>query len=454
MATLWRPKSSDPIPTAVPAKPKPTKQFRQLREQLVDCAREAGGQVTARTRAAGLGQAYRALEANGKLEFLDLLAKEFGPNPTATAKAHAAYAESIGTPNEWKSEMALREAVISPRSRILTQFNALPDGLKFLMDLRADLLRFQNEHPDLAVLDQDLKAQLTSWFDVGFLTLERITWHSPAALLEKLIEYEAVHAIQSWADLKNRLDSDRRCYAFFHPRMPLEPLIFVEIALTSQLSSNIESLLDEHAPVHATEKADTAIFYSISSAQVGLRGVSLGNFLLKRVIEDLQRDLPRLKVFSTLSPMPRFRMWLDECLAGKLEHPLKVDDFKKLAAATGDRAGRPTLRRVLGDAKWSGDAVLAEALREPMTKLAAYYLLRVKKDTVPADPVARFHLGNGSRVERLNWLADRSVKGFAESYGMMVNYRYLPDDIEENVESFTYEGKIAATSVIQRAAGM
>ena len=453
VSSLWRPlpKGSDQK-TSEPPAPLPAKQVRELRARLSDCAREVGGQVTARTRAAALGDTYRAFDDGGKLEFLCLLAHDFGPDPKQVAQAHAGYAAAAGTPEQWQKEVELRNAVASPRSRILTQFNALPDGLKFLVDMRADLLRFRDQRPGLAVLDCELRERLASWFDVGFLRLEHITWNSPAALLEKLMQYEAVHAIASWGDLRNRLDSDRRCYAFFHPRMPMEPLIFVEVALTSQLSGNIRELLDEHAPVLNPEKADTAIFYSISNTQAGLRGVSLGNFLLKRVIEDLKRDLPRLNTFATLSPIVHFREWVDEWLAGGTHEPLKLEDLRKLAAATGGKPARATLRAVLKEGKFSTDAALSEAVREPLEKLAAFYLLEQKKGALPHDTVARFHLGNGARIERLDWMADPSTKGMKQSYGLMVNYRYVPSEMEENIDGFTREGRIAAVSALRKLA--
>ena len=454
VSSLWRPggpKPTGPLPVVAPAS-LPAKKVRDLRARLTDCARESGGQVTARTRAAALGESYRGFDDSGKLEFLHLLSRDFGPDPKRVESAHSAYAAALGTPDQCTAETALRTAVTSPRSKILTQFNALPDGLKFLVDLRADLLRFREKNPELAVLDCELREQLTSWFDVGFLQLERISWNSPAALLEKLIHYEAVHAIASWGDLRNRLDSDRRCYGFFHPRMLLEPLIFVEVALTSQLSHNIHGLLDENAPLQNPEKADTAIFYSISNTQDGLRGVSLGNFLLKRVIEDLKRDLPRLSTFATLSPLVRFRAWVDDWLAGGTHEPLKLEDLKKLAAVTGEKPARATLRRVLEEGKFAGDEALSDAVREPLERLAAYYLIEWKKGNLPEDSVARFHLGNGARVERLNWLADVSPKGLKQSYGLMVNYRYIPNDIEDNVDGFTREGRIASVSAIQKLA--
>ena len=323
-------------------------------------------------------------------------------------------------------------ALRSARIRILTQFNALPQGIKFLVDLRADLLRFLDKDEELAVLDRELESRLTAWFDVGFLELQRITWHSPASLLEKLIQYEAVHEIRSWSDLRNRLGSDRRLYAFFHPRMPAEPLIFVEVALTKELSGNIQELLDEHAPVLEAGRADTAIFYSISNTQAGLRGVSFGNFLLKRVIDDLKRDFPQLKTFATLSPLPQFCAWL------------------KRTPEALEGLGLTLAQLQSGD--WARDKALARRLRDPLEQLAARYLYAARQNGRPFDPVARFHLGNGARIERIDFLADVSAKGFRQSCGLMVNYLYDPGEIEQNVEAFVGEDRIAATAAIRRLA--
>ena len=335
-----------------------------------------------------------------------------------------------------RAEARLRIALNAPRAKFFTQFNLLPDGVKFLVDLRADLLAALPKAPALEVLKVELDGLLESWFDPGFLELRRITWNSPALVLEKLIAYEAVHPIQSWNDLRNRLDTDRRCYAFFHPRLPNEPLIFVEIALTRGLPGSVQLLLDQGAPVQDPQTADTAVFYSISNTQKGLRGVSFGNLLLKRVIEDLRHDLPRLGVFATLSPLPGFRKWLGQALAEK--RPLLPDtDVSNLA----DTLARP---------EWPADARLGEALREPMEKLAARYLLQEKSDSHPLDPVAHFHLSNGARVSRIYWLADTSAHGMEQSYGMMVSYRYEPSEVEENHERFLRDGHIAAARRVSR----
>jgi malonyl-CoA decarboxylase len=408
------------------------RELNRIREQLKECAERTGGEVSARVRAARLGETYLKLGDAGRREFLRLIAIEFGPDPKQVSAAHEAWQAAIGTPRQWDAETGLRTAMRSRRIRILTQFNALPQGVKFLVDLRADLLRFLNDDPELAALDRELEARLTAWFDVGFLELRRITWNSPAQLLEKLIEYEAVHEIRSWTDLKNRLDSDRRCYAFFHPRMPLEPLIFVEVALTDRLADNVQALLDEHAPVFDAERADTAIFYSISNTQAGLRGVSFGNFLLKRVIDDLKRDFPKLKTFATLSPIPQLGSWVKNNPAILKEVGIELEPAQ---LATGE---------------WSENRNETRHLREPLLKLAARYLTQAKNGKLPLEPVARFHLGNGARIERINPLGDTSFKGFKQSYGMMVNYLYNPDEIEKNVEAFVSDGEVAMSAGVRR----
>jgi malonyl-CoA decarboxylase len=305
-----------------------------------------------------------------------------------------------------------------------------------------------DEDPALAALESDLKLLLASWFDVGFLDLRRITWDSPAALLEKLSAYEAVHEVRSWTDLKNRLDSDRRCFAFFHPRMPAEPLIFVEVALVDGLAGNIQTLLDEQAPVGDPRQADTAIFYSISNAQKGLVGISFGGFLIKRVVDLLSAEYPQLKNFATLSPMPGFRNWLDRRLAQPGD-PLKPTERRAIDTAASATTGAE-LRRLLATSEWVRTPAMAEALRAPVLRLAAEYLLTAKRDDGRAlDPVAHFHLSNGARVERLNWLADSSPKGLALSLGVMVNYLYRTSDIEANHEAYAGQGTVTASASVR-----
>lgn len=412
--------------------------LERLQAQLSECAEGLGGEVSARARAARLAETYLGLNDEGRQRFLKLIAREFGPDPVLVAAAHANYQAVIDTPEQWKAEAALRAAMRSRRIRIMTQFNAIPQGVKFLVDLRADLLRYLENDRELAVLDRELESRLSAWFDVGFLELQRLTWNSPAALLEKLIEYEAVHEIRSWTDLKNRLDSDRRLYAFFHPRMPAEPLIFVEVALTDHLAGNVQELLDEHAPVFDHRKADTAIFYSISNTQVGLRGVSFGNFLLKRVIDDLKRDFPKLDNFATLSPMPGLAAWVRK-------NPQVLAE-----------AGIELSLEELSTGLWAKDGKVQRGLRDSLMRLGARYLATAKKGGgeagIPLDPVSRFHLGNGARIERLNFLADCAAKGFRQSFGLMVNYLYRLEDIEFNLEAFASNGAVAMSAAMRRLA--
>ena len=414
------------------------KRLDQWRRQLAECAEAKGGEVSARTRAAALAQTYLELDDTARHAFLRLISLEFGPAPERVAKAHATYQLAVGTPRQWDAEADLRMAMRSARIRILTQFNAIPQGVKFLVDLRADLLRYLDEDAELASLDRELELRLAAWFDVGFLELQRITWNSPAALLEKLIEYEAVHEIRSWADLKNRLDSDRRLYAFFHPRMPMEPLIFVEVALTDRLADSVQAVLDENAPLFDARRADTAIFYSISNTQAGLRGVSFGNFLLKRVIDDLQRDFPKLRQFATLSPLPGFASWAKK----------NPGEFAS--------AGIEQELAQLATGAWAQEPALARKFNRALAELAARYLTLAKNGRadgkLPLDPVARFHLGNGARLERVNPMADASPKGFKQSFGVMVNYLYDIDELEQNVENFAREGTVAMSAAVRRLA--
>jgi len=414
------------------------KRLDEWRRQLAECAEARGGEVSARTRAAALALTYLELDDTGRHALLRLISREFGPAPARVATAHEAYQLAAGTARQWDAEAELRKALRSARIRILTQFNAIPQGVKFLVDLRADLLRYLEEDAELAPLDRELESRLAAWFDVGFLELQRITWNSPAVLLEKLIAYEAVHEIRSWADLKNRLDSDRRLYAFFHPRMPMEPLIFVEVALTDHLAASVQALLDENAPVFDACRADTAIFYSISNTQAGLRGVSFGNFLLKRVIDDLQRDFPKLRHFATLSPLPGFASWIRKNPQALIDAGLELDAVQ---LAAGD---------------WAQNAVSARKTNAALAQLAARYLTRTKSSRgdgrQPLDAVARFHLGNGARLERINPLGDASPKGMQQSFGVMVNYLYDTDELEENVENFAREGMIAMSATVRRLA--
>lgn len=421
-----------------------------LRERMRACLEGRGGEVSARARAAGLGRAYLSLSDTGRQRFLGLLAHDFAPDRARVDAAVERLVQARDEDERRAAERDLRRVLEAPRVRLLTQFNALPDGVKFLVDMRADLLPLVRNDPALADLEADLKGLLASWFDVGFLELQRLTWRSPAMLLEKIMAYEAVHEIRSWEDLKNRLDSDRRLYGFFHPRMPDEPLIFVEVALTKGIAANVQALLDESAPVDDPGQADTAIFYSISNAQRGLAGISFGGFLIKRVVDALRHEFPNLRAFATLSPIPGFARWLDHRLRDGESGLLSQSERQALTALTGSGGGKGALKALLARPEWHKDPRTAEALRPPLMRLCARYLMQEKRsDGLRAlDPVAHFHLSNGARMERLNWLGDAAPKGLGESYGLMINYLYRLEDIEANHEAYTGQGRVAASSAM------
>lgn len=423
----------------------------KVEERMLACLARRGGEVSARARAAELGWAFLGLGATGRERFLRVMA-QYGLDREAVDAA-VSDLQRVDADGRRTAEDALRRALEPAWLRLLTQFNGLPNGVKFLVDMRAELLRVGRESgadPALQALETDLKRLLAGWFDLGFLELRRITWEASAALLEKLIDYEAVHEIKSWADLKNRLDSDRRCYAFFHPLMPEEPLSFVEVALVSGLSGDVHALLDESQPIADAASADTAIFYSISNAQRGLSGISLGNFLIKRVVDDLSRELPNIKTFATLSPVPGFRRWLHEQIVSGKRRLVTDAEAKALTQLLVGESAADGLSAALDAADWLARPDLAEALEAPLCRLAALYLYREKRpDGRAEDPVAHFHLSNGACLERICWLGDRSAKGLRESAGVMVNYRYRPADIERNRESYTSDGAVAVASSVR-----
>lgn len=431
----------------------------QLREHFRACLEARGGEVEARSRAADLGATYLALSPSGQRRFADILAEYFDSDRDAINVAIENYqgAQQEGEEAEQAALARLRSALVAPRVRLLTRFNELSLGVKFLVDLRADILTMTERSAALRGLEKDLKALLLSWFDIGFLELTRITWNTPAAVLEKLIEYEAVHAIRSWDDLKHRLDDDRRCYAFFHPCMPDEPLIFVQVALVTGLSANVYDLLDEEAPVEAPENADTAIFYSISNCQTGLAGVSFGNFLIKQVASDLSKDLPQLKTFSTLSPIPGFRTWLLHRLREDADRLLSetYDAALSRAASNGaEISAHEALLPLVESPELLTEPEAAEnfgpTLERVLKHLCARYLLEERRGERALDPVAHFHLSNGARIERLNWLGDPSSQGLSASLGMMVNYRYVLPNVDKNHEAYSSKGTISATTAVRK----
>ena len=427
-----------------------------IASQMRACLDARGGEVSARNRAAKLAQAYLTLDAEGRKAFLRDLAS-FDSDPEAVARAYEAMRSATDDAERATAKVRLRRALEPPRVRLLSQFTTIPDGMKFLVDLRATLLELTRADPYLAALDSDMRGLLASWFDVGFLELQRIDWNSPAVLLERLVGYEAVHEIRSWSDLKNRLDSDRRCYALFHHRMPSEPLIFVEVALVRGLADSVQRLLDKKAPLLDPKEADTAIFYSISNCQRGLAGISFGNFLIKRVVELLGAEFRNLKTFATLSPIPGFGKWLGARLAEGDPALLSEEEAASLRAAapggaSAHETGTQALDAILKQRGWFRDPALQKAAEPVLVRLAARYLMVEARGSRALDPVAHFHLSNGARVERIMVGADTGGKGVRESATLMVNYLYDPAKIEEYHEDYAGDGKRNASTAVRRLA--
>jgi malonyl-CoA decarboxylase len=366
--------------------------------------------------------AYQALEPHLREEFFDMLAKHYSPSPEAVSAAAGAYQADPSPENLLQLETAVEPA----RRELFRRLNMAQGGTAALVEMRRQIGKGLREHPAWRAIDADLMHLLRSWFNRGFLRLERIDWHSSAILLEKLIQYEAVHAIEGWRDLRRRLEADRRCFAFFHPQLPEEPLIFIEVALTRGMSTRVQPLLDVRSPVAAPQKADCAMFYSITNCQEGLRGISFGNQLIKQVAEDLKREFPHLRRFATLSPIPGFRAWLAK------------------------NAERELLAKIEDPAWHLGE--VSDELEKRLTSLCAYYLLQAKQNAEPLDPVARFHLGNGAVLERLNWMADSSEQGMARSAGLMVNYVYWLAEVEKNHERYVHEHTVVASPAIEKLA--
>jgi len=404
--------------------------IEELCRALLSVRGEASGVVIARQILAR----YRVLEPEGKRAFFRFLADGFQPDEAALVSAAQAYLRAPG-----ETTLArLRQTAASPRRELFHRLNLAPGATAEIVALRKELLRGTSKlDAALAALDADLMDQLNAWFNRGFLVLRRIDWQTPAVVLEKIIAYEAVHEIQGWDDLRRRLDpNDRRCFAFFHPSLVDEPLIFVEVALTSEAPEAIQPLLTEKHKTGAMPPPTTAVFYSISNCQEGLKGISFGNFLIKQVVEELAKELPSLKTFVTLSPVPHFARWLDRLLA---------DDTTGIVTAV-DREALHALR----DPGWTDDIEEELVVKGPLLAFAAHYFLLAKSaDGRPVDPVARFHLGNGARLDRLNWLGDVSEKGLREAHGLMVNYRYDLKDIERNHEAFANDGTVAASKAVR-----
>lgn len=393
------------------------------------------GEFSGRRIATDALLAYAMLDAESREKFFDHLVDEFSPSPDALSRAADAYRDDPSQTNL----IRLQTAVEPPRQELFRRLNQGEGGTAVLVELRKHLLATLPKHPERAGIDADLAHLFRSWFNRGFLYLQRIDWGTSALVLERLIEYEAVHQINGWSDLRRRLDADRRCYGFFHPALPNQPMIFIEIALVRGLPARVQPLLDPQAPVLDPTTADCAAFYSITNCHDGLRGVSFGNMLIKQVVEELRRDFPRLKIFATVSPVSGFADWLK-----KTEPALTIDER------------RPMMRKVLDAFRGvseDDEPAFAPSIQRELSRLCAHYLMHAKRnDELPLDPVARFHLANGARLERLNWMGDTSSAGLARSLGFTVNYVYRLADVERNHEAYAKACVVAASTEFRKLA--
>jgi malonyl-CoA decarboxylase len=402
----------------------------ELCEDLLSGRGEASGVALARE----ILSRYAELRTGPRVAFFEALAQRFGADLERMDRAIAAWRE-----NPIDDTAAEVHAASEPRRQeLFRRLNLAPGGTAALVRMREQLLDVLPRRDDLKPLDDDFVHLFSSWFNRGFLVLRRIDWSTPAIVLEKIIRYEAVHAIHDWEDLRRRIDpSDRRCYAFFHPALVDDPLIFVEVALTRELPGAITPILASEREKVEPDRARTAVFYSISNCQRGLTGVSFGNFLIKQVVEEVCRDLPKLNTFVTLSPVPNFAAWLARERTNEAGTALSAGDKDALA--------------LLNTPDWWKDEDRIARLREPLMRAAAWYFLRAKNGRgAPVDSVARFHLGNGARLERIDFLGDTSERALAQGHGLMVNYQYDLDDIEQNHELYAENRTVVASPAVQR----
>jgi len=402
----------------------------ELCEDLLSSRGEASGVARAREI---LGR-YGELTTGPRIAFFEALSERFGPDPARMQAAIAAWREK---PSD-ATAAELHAASEPRRQELFRRLNLAPGGTVALVRMREQLIDVLDHRDDLTAVDDDFTHLFSSWFNRGFLVLRRIDWSTPAIVLDKIIRYEAVHEISDWEDLRRRIDPpDRRCYAFFHPALVDDPLIFVEVALTRDIPDAIAPILSPDREVMEPEKMRTAVFYSISNCQRGLAGVSFGNFLIKQVVEEICREMPKLSTFVTLSPVTNFTAWLAR----------EREQENSAALSEADKV----LFAALDDPNWWRDEETAARLQDPLMRAAAWYFLRARGERgLPVDAVARFHLGNGARLERINWLADTSDKAIAQAHGLMVNYQYDLDDIETNHEAYAETRNVVASSAVQR----
>jgi malonyl-CoA decarboxylase len=402
----------------------------ELCEDLLSGRGEASGVALAHEILAD----YAGLTTGPRIAFFDALARTFGHDPDRIDAAIAAWRQSPSA----AAASELNRASEPRRLELFRRLNLAPGGTAALVRMREQLLDAMDHREDLAAVDNDFIHLFSSWFNRGFLVLRRIDWSTPASILEKIIRYEAVHEIRDWEDLRRRIDlPDRRCYAFFHPALVDDPLIFVEVALTREIPGAIAPILSDKRETVEPQRATTAVFYSITNCQRGLGGVTFGHFLIKQVVEEVRRELSRISNFVTLSPAPNFAEWLKRERANQASLVVDEDDRAALAA--------------LDQPNWWREQASIATIHEPLMRAAAWYYLRARNSRgLPADSVARFHLGNGARLERLNWPADTSERALAQSYGLMVNYLYDLDYIEQNHEVYAQQHAVVAASAVSR----
>ncbi len=417
----------------------------RLLNQIKQTARRllgAQGEANAQSIAIKLIEQYESLGASERKGFFNFLAEEFNPDPQEVLHKAQSYAQDPSAAHL----IALFKVTEPGRQELLRRINRAPNGTSAIINMRRELLPLIKDNKEWSAIDSDMLHLLGSWFNPGFLELHEITWHSSAQLLEKIIQHEAVHAIDGWDDLHRRLQPDRRCFAFFHPQLPEEPLIFVEVALVPEISQHIDQLLDRKTPVGEQKSYKTAIFYSISNCQPGLRGVSLGNFLIKRVANKLQQEIPTLKNYCTLSPIPGFTKWLDQgCPLQGIElpknHSNRIDEAISLLKIK-TRTWKERLKE-----GWHPDSCTPSHKNAMLLLCAAY--LRYGTHSAGGDSVANFHLSNGATLHQINWAADRSAKGLQQSAGMMVNYLYELNKVEVQHEAYGKGEVILSRSVKQ-----
>ena len=388
--------------------------MEELLSKLMGTSGEVSGIVTARQ----VLDHYVEMADDEKLAFFQNLESDFNADEALVNLAYQAYANNACSQTLNKLSLTTEPR----RMELLRRLNQTPGATHDLVSMRTDLLGFLKRPPELKSVDDDFVRMFTSWFGRGFLQLETINWSTSAAILERIIRYEAVHEIRDWDDLRSRIEpSNRRCFAYFHPALVDEPLIFVEVALTKEIPASIDAILQENPEQESFEGGyKTAVFYSISNCQPGLRNISFGNFLIKQVVQELQSEFPSIKTFVTLSPIPGFGRWLESDKIQKVEL-----EALKLKVKTS-----------------SPEEMQDPAYQDDLRKLVFNYLAQVKRDKYPLDPVARFHLGNGASIHQINTDADQSEKGIEESRGAMVNYLYDLAYIEANHEQFAVEGTI------------